>query len=156
MLVIATWWLCRHVWSIWSSSNVIPVNRWRRTQTSLITWEHYDPASNNHTDWRCACLISTGCVILLCKKINNINKINHFSEGGVSKKHQFWSLSCFQHHIAFCPQSKNAVYANINIVDTSIKRQISDQSTTVVKGCMYIMFDMADTAFSYFRALIVC
>ena len=35
--------------------------------------------------------------------------------------------------------SKNAVSANIkHIVDTSIKRQISGQSNTVVKCCMYI------------------
>ena len=27
-------------------------------------------------------------------------------------------------------------------VDTSIKHPISGQSTTVVRGCMYIMFDM--------------
>ncbi len=33
--------------------------------------------------------------------------------------------------------------------DTSIKHPLSAQSTTVVKGCMYIMFDMVDTAFSY-------
>ena len=46
--------------------------------------------------------------------------------------------------------SKNAVSANIKhkVVDTSIKRQISVQSTAVVKGCMRIMFDMVDTAFS--------
>ncbi len=42
------------------------------------------------------------------------------------------------------------------MVDTSIKHQISGQSTTVVKGCMYIMFAMVDTPFSYGRALIVC
>ncbi len=46
--------------------------------------------------------------------------------------------------------SKNAVSAKIkHIVDTSIKHAISGQSTTVVKGCMYIMFDMVDTVFSY-------
>ncbi len=45
--------------------------------------------------------------------------------------------------------SKNAVSANINIVDTSIKRQIHGWSITVKQGCMYIMFDMVDTAFSY-------
>ena len=37
-----------------------------------------------------------------------------------------------------------------NIVDTSIKQQISGQSSTMVKGCMnIIMFDMLDTAFEY-------
>ncbi len=36
------------------------------------------------------------------------------------------------------------------------KHQTSGQSITVVKGCMYLMFDMVDTAFSYGRALIVC
>ena len=45
--------------------------------------------------------------------------------------------------------SKNVVSANINILDTSIKHQISGKSTTVVKGCMYIMFKMVDTAFIY-------
>ncbi len=43
-----------------------------------------------------------------------------------------------------------------NIVDTSIKCQISDKSTTVVKGCMYICFNVVDTAFSYGRTLIMC
>ncbi len=43
-----------------------------------------------------------------------------------------------------------------NIVDTSIKRQISSQSTNGVKGCMYIMFNVVDTAFSYGREVIVC
>ena len=36
-----------------------------------------------------------------------------------------------------------------NIIDTSIKRPISGQSTLLVKGCMDIMFDMVDTACSY-------
>ncbi len=35
------------------------------------------------------------------------------------------------------------------IVDTSIKHPISGQSTTMVIGCMYIKFDMVDTAFSH-------
>ncbi len=48
----------------------------------------------------------------------------------------------------FCPTKENTVSANINIVDTSIKHPISDQSTTVVKCCMYIMFNVVDTAFS--------
>ncbi len=52
--------------------------------------------------------------------------------------------------------SKNEVSANNIIVDTSIKRQTPGQSTTVVKGCMYIMFDMVDTVFPYGRALIIC
>ena len=36
-----------------------------------------------------------------------------------------------------------------NIVDTAIKHQISGQSTSIPKGCMYIMFDIVDTAFSF-------
>ncbi len=43
-----------------------------------------------------------------------------------------------------------------NIIDTSIKRLISDQSTPMVKSCMYIMFDVVDTAFSYWRVLVIC
>ena len=42
-----------------------------------------------------------------------------------------------------------------NIVDASIK-QISDQSTTVVKCCMYKMLNVVDNAFSYCSALVVC
>ncbi len=54
-------------------------------------------------------------------------------------------------HYKSAPPSKNTVllYMYINIVDTSIKHPISGQSTTVVKGCMYIMFDMVDIVFSY-------
>ncbi len=40
-----------------------------------------------------------------------------------------------------------------NLIDTSIKRPTF---RTVVKSFMDIMFDMVDTAFSYWRALIVC
>ncbi len=37
--------------------------------------------------------------------------------------------------------SKKSVSAKVNIkVDTFIERQISDQSTTVIKGCMYIRY----------------
>ncbi len=43
-----------------------------------------------------------------------------------------------------------------NIIDTSSKRPISGQSTPMVKDCMDIMYDMTDTDFSYWRALIVC
>ena len=43
--------------------------------------------------------------------------------------------------------SKNGVSANIKLIDTSIKNPISGWSTTVVKGCMHIMFDMVHTAF---------
>ncbi len=42
---------------------------------------------------------------------------------------------------------------------TSIKQiehPISSQSILVIKGCMNIMFEMADAAFSYWRASIVC
>ncbi len=42
-----------------------------------------------------------------------------------------------------------------NMVDTSIKHPISGQSSTVVKGCVYILFDMVDTAFSCGTVLIV-
>ena len=54
--------------------------------------------------------------------------------------------------------NKNAVSANIIIVDTSIKHPISGQSNTNYYGKrLYVqMFDMVDTAFSYGRALIVC
>ncbi len=38
---------------------------------------------------------------------------------------------------------------------TSIKHQISDQFSTLVKDCMYII-NVVDTTFSYGRALIVC
>ncbi len=34
-----------------------------------------------------------------------------------------------------------------NIVDISLKRQISDQSTSMLKCCMYIMFYMVSTPF---------
>ncbi len=48
-------------------------------------------------------------------------------------------------------QSKNAIYANIkHNIDTSIKLPISGHSTSMVKGCMDIMFDMVDTVFSYY------
>ena len=40
-----------------------------------------------------------------------------------------------------------------NIVETSINRQISGQFTTVVKGCMYIMFNVVDTGFFFYRNL---
>ncbi len=58
------------------------------------------------------------------------------------------------------PQSRNAVYMwkYKNTVDTSIKHQISCQSTSMPKG--YIlhvqMFDIVDTPFGYGRALIIC
>ena len=39
------------------------------------------------------------------------------------------------------PPSTNAVSANIkHSIDTSIKHLISGQSTTVLKGCLYIRF----------------
>ena len=44
---------------------------------------------------------------------------------------------------------KNTISANIKQkVDTSIKRKISGQSSTVVKGCIR-MFHTVDTHFSY-------
>ena len=55
------------------------------------------------------------------------------------------------------PPRKKAVSANIKHSRyTSIKHPISGESTTVAKGCMYIMFDIVDTVFNYERALIVC
>ncbi len=53
------------------------------------------------------------------------------------------------------PQSKNAVSIDIKY-NTSSKHQISGQSTSILKGCMYIMFYIVDTPFSYGRELIVC
>ncbi len=52
-------------------------------------------------------------------------------------------------------QEKNAVSANLkqSIDHTSIKRQLSVQSTAVAKYCMYIMFHY--TAFSCWRDLIL-
>ena len=52
------------------------------------------------------------------------------------------------------PHTVKMQYVQIeNIVDTSIKRKISGQSTSMLKGCMY-MFDKEDTP--YGRASIVC
>ncbi len=56
--------------------------------------------------------------------------------------------------VALPPQVKTQYLQNI--VDTSIEHWNSGQSITVVKGCMYIMFNVVDTAFSYWRVLIVC
>ena len=54
-------------------------------------------------------------------------------------------------------QVKTQYVQILNITDTSIKHTISDKSTPMVKGCMYIiMFDMVETAFSYGRLLVVC
>ena len=53
-------------------------------------------------------------------------------------------------------QVKTQYLQIINIVDTSITHLISVKFTTVVKGCIYTMFDMVHTAFTYGRALIVC
>ncbi len=55
--------------------------------------------------------------------------------------------------------SKNAASANIkhSTVDTFIKHEISGQSTSVVKGCTYIlMFNVVGTVFGYGRASIFC
>ncbi len=52
---------------------------------------------------------------------------HHGSDGALS-----YLPSCCTRSV---PQSKNAVSANI---DTSIERQISGQSTFMLKGCMYI------------------
>ncbi len=57
----------------------------------------------------------------------------------------------------FLPHQVKVQYLQVkNTVDTSIKRYISGQFSTLLKGCMYIMFDMVDTTFSYGRALIIC
>ncbi len=46
-------------------------------------------------------------------------------------------------------QVKTQYLQTKNIVDTSIKHQISGQATTVVKGCRPMdMFNVIDTAFS--------
>ena len=52
------------------------------------------------------------------------------------------------------PRRHGRKYLQIwNIIeDTSIKRQISGKSITVKQSCIYIMLDMVDTAFSYWRA----
>ncbi len=54
--------------------------------------------------------------------------------------------------------SVNSALQSKNAVSTSIKynQQISRQSTSILKGCMYIMFYKVDTPFSYGRGLIVC
>ncbi len=44
----------------------------------------------------------------------------------------------------------------LNLIDASIKRTISGQSTHMVKGCIDIMFDMVANAFRYLRVVIVC
>ncbi len=55
------------------------------------------------------------------------------------------------------PQSKNAVSTNIKLsIDKCIWCQIFRQSTSVLKGCMYIMFDIIDTHLRHGRGLIVC
>ena len=54
------------------------------------------------------------------------------------------------HKVRSALQSKNAVSTNLKYsIDTSIKCQISRQSTSMLKGFMYIMFDKVDTAYSY-------
>ncbi len=55
--------------------------------------------------------------------------LNHEEVMSYKVKTQYWQIS--------------------NIIDTSIKHQISGQSTPMVKRCMDIMVDMVDTAFSY-------
>ncbi len=54
-----------------------------------------------------------------------------------------------------CIQPKRQYVQISNIIDIFIKHPISDKSTLRVKGCIH-MFGMVDTAFSYWRALIVC
>ncbi len=66
-------------------------------------------------------------------------------------------ITILRYELTTAVPSKNAVSANIkHSIDTPSTRQISGQSTTVVKGCMHIMFDIVDTAFSFGRALIIC
>ncbi len=43
-----------------------------------------------------------------------------------------------------------------NIIIISIKHAFPGQSIPMVNGCIDIMFDMVDIAFSYRKALIVC
>ncbi len=62
--------------------------------------------------------------------------------------HRYTLLNMLQARTA--ASSKNAVSANIkHSIDTSIKHPISGLSTPMVKGCIYIMLDIAETAFSY-------
>ncbi len=86
--------------------------------------------------------------------------LSHFSSHSVGRIlffklcHAKWKVAKVSFTHAAIP-SKNAVSANIKHSIYLIKHSISGQSTTVVKGCMY-MFDMVDTTFSYRRPLIVC
>ena len=52
-------------------------------------------------------------------------------------------------------QVKTQYLQILNIRDTSIKHKILGHSIPMAKCCMH-MFDMVDTAFNYWRALIVC
>ena len=71
--------------------------------------------------------------------------------------HKIKLLYIISNCIRFAPQIKNVVCANINIVDTSIQRQISGQSTSMVKGCMYCTYAWYSRySLSYGRALFVC
>ena len=56
------------------------------------------------------------------------------------------------------PYKVKTQYVQIsNITDTFITYLLPDTlSTSMVKGCMENMFDMVDTAFSYWKALIIC
>ncbi len=56
-----------------------------------------------------------------------------------------------------CSTKQKCSMCNIKDTCTSIKHQISSQSTSMLKGCMYVlMFDIrvVDTPFSYGRILI--
>ena len=72
-------------------------------------------------------------------------------------------MTCLRSGLPFCgrfiktaPQSKNTVMCKYKtLADTSIKHHISGLSTFILKGCIYIMFDVLDTPFSYGRALIL-
>ena len=86
------------------------------------------------------------------------NRIN-----GIKKQSSLHNLSQFMYTpqdsydwLCLPYQVKTQYLQILSIIDTSIKRIISDQSTPMVKGSMDIMFDMVDTAFSCGRALIVC
>ena len=52
---------------------------------------------------------------------------------------------------ALLPYKVKMQYVQIsNIIDTSIKHQISNQSTPMIKGCIHgDMLDMGDNPFSY-------
>ena len=67
-----------------------------------------------------------------------------------------YSIHTTQTRGEFCRTKQKHSICKYKTVDTSIEHSNSGQSTTAVKGCMYVVFDMEDTAFSYGRVSIVC